>query len=184
MAFCPKCGKKVADGSRFCPGCGHAVGAQFAQSSTYQQSLNALQQLSSKVKINAIIWIVVASLQVIIGAYNIIVGCALIADYDEGMVNIITGIFVLIVAVMNYISASRDNKYSKEILNKPVVIFSKYSPIGAYIGNMIYNLLFGGIIGVAGSIYELYIRNFVISNKNLFDNIEFQYYQYLKNCQE
>lgn len=184
MAFCPKCGKKVADGSRFCPGCGRAVGAQFAQSSTYQQSLNALQQLSSKVKINAIIWIVVASLQVIIGAYNIIVGCALIADYDEGMVNIITGIFVLIVAVMNYISASRDNKYSKEILNKPVGIFSKYSPIGAYIGNMIYNLLFGGIIGVAGAIYELYIRNFVISNKNLFDNIEFQYYQYLKNCQE
>ena len=30
---------------------------------------------------------------------------------------------------------------------------------------LIYNLIFGGIIGIVGSLYEISIRNFVLNNK-------------------
>lgn len=138
---------------------------------------NLLQRLSDKVHTNAIIWLVIASLQVIIGFFNLAIGIALVLDYDYGTTNIITGIFVLIVAAMNYFVASRDVKYSKTILNQPTGIVARFAPIGGYIGTLIYNILFGGIIGIAGSIYGLFIRNFVISNSQYFENIEQQYYQ-------
>ncbi len=34
--------------------------------------------------------------------------------------------------------------------------------------SLIYNVLFGGLIGVVGNIYELTIRNFVIANREIF----------------
>lgn len=136
-----------------------------------------LQRLSGKVHANAIIWLVIASLQVLIGFFNLAIGIALVLDYDYGTTNVITGIFVLIVAVMNYVVAARDMKYSKRILNQPTGIVARFTPIGGYIGTLIYNIFFGGIIGIAGSVYGLVIRNFVISNSQYFESIEQQYYQ-------
>ena len=37
---------------------------------------------------------------------------------------------------------------------------------------LIYNLIFGGIIGIAGSLYEISIRNFVLNNKTEFEQAE------------
>ena len=137
-----------------------------------------LTKLSGKMNVNGIIWIVVASLQVLIGLYNLITGIALTSTYifaEEGTVNIISSLILFAVAAINFVSASKDIKYSKEILVKPVGIVAKFSPIGGYIGNLIYNFLLGGIVGVVGSIFALCIRNFVLNNRGYFDTLDAQF---------
>lgn len=177
MAFCSKCGKALEDNVSFCDVCGQKVETQTTQQQTvsYEQHGNLLQQLSGKIKTEAIIWVIVASLQVLIGFFNIMIGIALNADYEDGTTNIITGVFVLFVAVINYVSSSQDFKYSRKILEQPTGILAKYSPIGNYIGNLIYNLIFGGVVGVVGSIYGFFVRNFVVSNEAYFKSIESQF---------
>lgn len=184
--YCSKCGAELQENAVFCNRCGQAIGTQTSatQSNIYQQtayqssSPNIVKQLSGKIKTEAIIWIIVASLQVIIGLLNIISGIDLYNYYEDGLVNIITGFFVLFVAIVNYVNSSRDFKYSREILTNPIGIVAKFSPIGPYIGNLFYNLIFGGIIGVAGSIFGFITRNFVVSNQQAFRAIETDFQGY------
>ena len=92
MQFCSQCGKEIADGALFCSACGQAVAGQTPPPTAYRpvqptnppvfsqpvyppQSL--LQQLSLKIKTNAILWIIIACLQFVIGLFNLIVGIAL-----------------------------------------------------------------------------------------------------------
>ena len=82
------------------------------------------------------------------------------------------GVIVLIIAVLNTLFSVRDFKYSKEVLVSPVGIVEKYQSIGGLIGTLIYNVLFGGIIGIAGSIYGFVLRSFVMSNQAQFMQIE------------
>ena len=124
---------------------------------------------------NGIVWIIIASLQIIIGLYNLISGLALSSYRADGTTYIISGIFVLVVAALNFVNASKDIKYSKEILSRPVGIVAKFDPIGGYIGNLVYNILFGGIVDVAGSIFALTIRNFVLTNRAYFNSLEAQF---------
>lgn len=94
---------------------------------------NLVQNLSQKVKTNAIIWIIVASLQAIIGFFLFAEGILLNSQYvyfEPGTDYIIYGPFMLIVSVLNYFGAAQNFKYSKEVLIKPVGIVAKFSPIG------------------------------------------------------
>ncbi|MBR4172999.1 MAG: zinc ribbon domain-containing protein [Clostridia bacterium] len=62
------------------------------------------------------------------------------------------------------------------VVTSPIGIYKKFEPIVMPIITLAYNLIFGGVIGVAGSIYYLFaIRNFVLNNKERFDRIEQQY---------
>lgn len=124
---------------------------------------------------NGIVWIIIASIQVIIGLYNLIIGLEISSYRTDGTTYIISGLFVLVVAALNFVNASKDIKYSKEILSRPVGIVAKFDPIGGYIGNLVYNILFGGIVGVAGSIFALTIRSFVLNNRGDFNSLEAQF---------
>ena len=111
--FCRNCGKKLEPGQRFCPDCGagieeipgnqayfNAANAQSVAMSTYQIQL--LHTLSGKIKTNAVIWIVIAAVQVILGfVYNWI---------------------ILVIGVLNLISCVRDLLYTKTLLVKPTGI--------------------------------------------------------------
>lgn len=136
---------------------------------------NLLSRLSSKMNTNGIVWIIVACLQVIIGLYNLIIGLEISSYRTDGTTYIISGLFVLVVAALNFVNASKDIKYSKEILSRPVGIVAKFDPIGGYIGNLVYNILFGGIVGVVGSIFTLTIRNYVLTNRAYFNSLEAQF---------
>ena len=197
MSFCPKCGSRLSDGAMFCPGCGKAVGAEGAQNQqnqqnqqqtqyqqTYQPSYqtqyqtrfyppvkNILQQLSEKIKIQAILAIVIACIQYLMGFLFIIAG----ADSYDGTGLIVYGILVLAVAVANTVISVQNFKFSTDVLRCPVGIISRFSPIGGCVGTLIYNVLFGGIIGIAISIYAFIIRNFVITNEMQFAEIENKY---------
>ena len=153
-------------------------GTSYGYNQPYAAQENLLAKLSSKVNTNGIIWIVLASLQVIIGLYYLVSGVIMLDSYyteESGIVNIISGLVVLVVAALNFVSASRDIKYSKELLVRPVGIVANFTPLGRHIGVLVYNVLFGGIIGVVGSIVSLCIRNFVLTNRNYFDTLESQF---------
>lgn len=192
--FCMNCGKKLDDNIRFCSGCGAEVSgsADVTNNSTapnnqgannYQNSYNSqnafnnsnnynaqmpynnafnpntpeslLRTLSERYKINAIIWFIIAGIQVILG--------------------ITINWILLIVAALNIVAAVQDLNYSKNILIQPQGIVNKEKPLVGSIAVLVYNLFFGGILGVAGSIYYLVgIRNFVMTNANAFMALEQQ----------
>ena len=192
--FCMNCGKELDDNIRFCSGCGAEVSgsADVTNNSTapnnqgannYQNSYNSqnafnnsnnynaqmpynnafnpntpeslLRTLSERYKINAIIWFIIAGIQVILG--------------------ITINWILLIVAALNIVAAVQDLNYSKNILIQPQGIVNKEKPLVGSIAVLVYNLFFGGILGVAGSIYYLVgIRNFVMKNANAFMALEQQ----------
>lgn len=192
--FCMNCGKELDDNIRFCSGCGAEVSgsADVTNNSSapnnqgannYQNSYNSqnafnnsnnynaqmpynnafnpntpeslLRTLSERYKINAIIWFIIAGIQVILG--------------------ITINWILLIVAALNIVAAVQDLNYSKNILIQPQGIVNKEKPLVGSIAVLVYNLFFGGILGVAGSIYYLVgIRNFVMTNANAFMALEQQ----------
>ncbi len=134
-----------------------------------------LTRLSAKVKTNAIIWIVIASLQSVIAIVNLIVWSVYHSSYlVEASSNGISALVLAIIAIVNFVSAKKDLDYSKYILHTPRGIVAKFQPIGGYIGNLIYNLIFGGIIGIVGSIYGLCVRSYVMNYAGYFQMIEKQ----------
>ena len=136
MKYCTHCGKELLDEAVICVGCGCAVNAQTGQTG-YGSAVDRnalLNTLSQRVNTNGIIWLVIGILQVLGGIF----------------INWI----LLIVGVLNIISSVRDMNYSKTVFNDPTDIVAKFEPLTGPIITLIYNLIFGGIIGVVGSIYK------------------------------
>lgn len=156
MKYCQYCGTQIADEAKFCSNCGKAVwqAPDSEPSVNDEMKKNAEQQnlinkLSSRLKTNGIIWIVIASIQILVGLFGVW--------------------FTLIVGVLNIFSAITDIKNSKRILTNQNDIVKAYEPIVGSIITLVYNFFIGGIIGVLGSIYYLVsVRGFVMENKNQF----------------
>ena len=177
--YCTNCGYEIKNETKFCPNCGQAImsdhnsstyhnnnqsqtystpagNANFIPSdSPYQATINPhtlLTQLSEKLKINGIIWIVIASLQILGGLF----------------INWV----LLIIGVLNIVSAIKDINYSKTILTTPDNIVARFEPLIGPIITLVYNLVIGGIIGVIGSIYYFVaIRGFVLQNRAAFEQV-------------
>lgn len=147
MKYCAHCGRELFDEAVVCVGCGCAVKRQNAQ--TYNRSVDRaalLNTLSKRVNINGIIWLVIGIVQILGGLF--------------------LNWFLLIVGVLNIISSVQDIQYSKTMLENPTGIVEKFEPIIGPIIVTIYNLVFGGVIGVIGSIfYFIAIRSYVMENK-------------------
>lgn len=147
--FCNKCGKEIQGDVNFCNSCGNPLNG------VGNNAEKLLHQLSERYKINGIIWIVVAVIQIILGIF----------------VNWVC----LIVGVLNIISAIQDIIFSGKILKNPNGIVDKVRPLVGAILILIYNVIFGGVLGIAGSIYYLVgIRNFVMENEGEFKSLEIQ----------
>ena len=145
MKFCTHCGKELFDEAVICPGCGCSTGTAVPQTT----GTDLIRKLAEKVKTNAIIWLVIGILQILAGVFG--------------------GWFILIVGVLNVISSVQDMNYSKQLPENPTGIVQKFEPIIGPVITLVYNLIFGGIIGVIGSIYYFVgIRSFVMENKAAF----------------
>ncbi len=84
----------------------------------------------------------------------------------------ISGGIIIAIGVVNIVLSGKDRAYSAEILQRPVGIVAKYTPVGPLVATLLYNLIFGGIIAVAGSIYDFTVRNYAMSNQATFLQIE------------
>ena len=155
MKFCTHCGKEILDEAVICVGCGCAVEGKAPQTAaaTAPDMVTLLNTLSQRIYTNAIIWLVIGALQVLGGIF--------------------INWFLLVVGVLNVISSVQDMNYRKTLLQKPTGIVAKFEPIVGPVITLIYNLIFGGIIGVVGSIYYFVaIRNFVMENKQHFASLD------------
>lgn len=101
-------------------------------------------------KAAAIIWFVIAALQIIGGIFTyyapVLVGCR----------NIYTGVQRI--------------KHSKTLADMPAGIYEYYEKQGTTnIIFLVVNIILGGLIGGIASGYDIYIRNFVMKNKEAFE---------------
>lgn len=106
---------------------------------------NVTKSLSEKEKVSAIIWLVIGIMQCLSFAF------------------IISGAWNIYAAVTRF-------KQSKLVLNPwPGIVDSYDKWMTSIIISIVINVIFGGVIGVAGSLYDLFvIRNYVLSNKQVF----------------
>ncbi len=151
MKYCTYCGEKLFDETVVCPNCGCPVDRQNVRTANSMSPDGGvlLNTLSQRLNINGIIWLVIGILQILGGVF----------------INWV----LLIVGVLNIISSVQDMQYSKTLLENPSGIVAKFEPLTGPVITLIYNLVVGGIVGVAGSIYYfLAIRNYVMENKQFF----------------
>lgn len=153
MKFCSHCGKELFDEAVICPGCGCAASPEYKHPTVASGDTQLINKLSEKLKTNGIIWLVIGIIQVILGLF--------------------LNWFFLIIGVLNIISSVQDMNYSKTIMSNPAGIVDKAKPLTGPVITLVYNLIFGGVIGVVGSIYYLVgIRSFVLENEAGFKAIE------------
>lgn len=160
--FCVNCGAVLNQGEKFCTECGTPIGGGYRTVyNSYKPNL--IRQLSDKVKIMGIVWLVVGILQVLIGFLIMLAGGETFSA------------FMMVVGGLNIWSATQDLSYSNTVINEPVGVVEKFEPLGSAITTLVYNVVIGAVFGVAGSIYYFYVRNFVLSNAQQFNQIEMEY---------
>lgn len=160
--FCKYCGTELTKDALFCSKCGKATTetqTKFEADNNVPPISNLpsghalVKKFSERVNTNAIIWIVIGSIQILLGLYVQWV--------------------LLIIGALNLITAISDFKYSKKVLENPKGIIERVKSLVNPILSLVYNLIFGGVIGVAGSIYYLVaVRGFVMENEVQFREIE------------
>lgn len=113
-----------------------------------------LKTLCRRIKIDGRIWAVIGCLQI---------GASLSFSYfGIDWVLVVVGVFNLLLGIYDY---NLGKKWEKE----PKDIIKATKPLAVPIIVLVYNILIGGIIGIAGSIYYLIaIRNFVIEYESYF----------------
>lgn len=151
MKYCTYCGEKLFDEAVVCPNCGCPVDRQNVPTTNSMSPDGGvlLNTLSQRININGIIWFVIGVLQILGGVF----------------INWV----LLVVGVLNIISAVQDMQYSKTLFEKPSGTVAKFESLTGPVITLLYNLVVGGVVGVAGSIYYfLAIRNYVMENKLFF----------------
>ncbi len=151
--FCRKCGTRLIDFC--CPSCGtkykvktRVVSVPHAGMLPDKNPQEIVTTLKKHEYISSGIWIIIGILQIVFFAFAIM-----------GICNIIGAIASLIYA------ATQIRPYNYEV-------YEYYEKHLTYIAiSAVANLIFGGIIGVIGCIYELYIRSYVLNNKHAFNKI-------------
>ena len=161
--FCTHCGNEVNENAVICIKCGCAISncktntngqtLKNSQNNLFADNQSLVSTISQRIQTNGIIWIVIGAVQILLG--------------------ISVNWFLLIVGVLNLLSAIQDLNYCKTILQNPVGIVEKVKPLTLPIITLVYNLLIGGVIGVAGSIYYFVaVRGYVLENEQAFLEIE------------
>ena len=138
---------------KFCKTCGYGMDESAAVCTNCNSEMDAinsmsddkLKTLADRVKLNGIIWIVI------------------------GILQLFTGIF-FIVGILNIISGVRDIQTAKKMPIYRVGLVNAYKPLVGPVIVFIYNLIFGGVIGIVGSLFYFFgIRGYVMDNQDYFN---------------
>ena len=185
--FCSSCGNQLEENSRFCNSCGKPTNAApnfvpppppqyqtyyHGAGMSYRYDFN--QQLADKINVKCIMWWIVAGLQYLTAIFYLCYGIWMWYDWDDmiGLSIVLTALFVLVIAIVNTLVCIKDRKFRDEVRERPVGIIERIMPLGKCIGLLIYNIFFGGIVGIILSIYNFSIRKFVIRNQQEFMRLE------------
>ncbi len=170
MKFCSKCGREIMDEAVICPGCGCTVSGTYPHNDMKWQQMDSkvlLKQLQRKLKTETQLW-------TWIGIAQAVIGIILFVNALDGEFFIGLPISLFVISIVNLCSSFERKRFSKSINEKPVGIVKRYEPFFSYVFSVAYNLIFGGVIGVAGSIYGIMTRNYVLKNEVAFSKMEEQ----------
>ena len=79
------------------------------------------------------------------------------------------GLALLFVGIWNIIQSRRRLAFTKVIMSRaPGVVAAYKENLGMIILFIFINLFFGGVIGVIGCFYDLYVRSQVLKSKDIF----------------
>ena len=153
MKICVHCGNAMNDEAKFCVNCGTQANGYSNYTYQSQQNRNFFdnrqmlrQNIGTREMVSGIIWICVGGIQTLISIF------AFWYLIFVGIWNIVFGI-------------KRVNKKDKLLYMSNDEIYNDYSSrLSSIIVFLVLNVLFGGIIGIAGAIYDLVVRNYVIQN--------------------
>lgn len=110
-----------------------------------EQRKDAYKSLADKEMISFVIWLIIGIIQCL------------------SIVTIIAGAWNIYAAVTTY-------QFSKQLGNCPTGVYKRYeNQMTSLIISLVLNILFGGVIGVAGTIYDYFTRDYVMKNRDFFE---------------
>lgn len=188
MKYCSKCGRELMDEAVICPGCGcevegarRGVNVPRYTKDDYEDARAILQQ---KMKTVRWFWTILGSIQTLAGVPLLIISFVILVDeaFDiEAHPFFLASLSVLVVGIINLKFANTYKKLMEAFERRPVGIQEYYdNALGRIVGGLIFNLFFGGLIGIIGSILEFSARNYVLNNRRLFREIEEDYRLYMQ----
>ncbi|MDE6470795.1 MAG: zinc ribbon domain-containing protein [Eubacterium sp.] len=152
--YCCHCGKEINPNAEVCLNCGMAI-RKTTVSNTSVSTNNvstkeeAFKKLAEYEKTAAIIWFVIAAVQIIGGMFTY-------------FTPVLVGLWNI------YIGVSR-MKYSKSLSEMPDGVYENFEKQGtSNIIFLIVNIVLGGLIGGIALGFDIYIRKFVMDNEEYF----------------
>ena len=110
-----------------------------------EQRKAAYKSLAEKEKLSFIIWLIIGIFQCL------------------SVVTIIAGAWNIYMAIQTY-------NFTKELERCPRGVFARYEgQMNSLIISLVLNLIFGGVIGVVGTIYDYFTRDYVMKNMEFFE---------------
>jgi hypothetical protein len=185
--FCSHCGTPLTSESQYCSKCGTPVSntnpvnipnPAYQQGFTpgYHYSYGVLtddaliNEISKKVNTAATIWMVIGIIQLCVGTLYFLI--YFLSGNIYSVIDYFTAGFLLVIGLININTSNKDRKFAKAILQSPIGILAKFKGLTSFIVTLIYNIFFGGLIGIIPSIYELVTRNFVMTHEKRLLDIE------------
>ena len=159
MIYCTECGNQISDKAMFCPNCGNPVRPTSPNysysghsSGTGITDSQCVDKLAAKEQTSGIIWMVIAILQFMIGLAGAWI--------------------VLVIAILNALAAIGSFQKAKKVKQPYPGMVEEYDKqLTSFIISLVYNAVFGGVIGVAGNVFDLVTRNYVLSNRAIFERM-------------
>lgn len=172
MAFCSNCGKELNEADTFCSNCGHKNKENKGETNnTYQQANNVYQPyaktptqtLADREQASAVVWLIIAILQGIIGICTM-GGLSLLGNII-GIPLGWGGLFTMALAAYNGYGAYCSFQRVKRVQSRQRGIVREYdNMLVSSIIFIVLNAIFGAFIGIAGAIFDLFNRNYALNN--------------------
>ncbi|HEY4371507.1 MAG TPA: zinc ribbon domain-containing protein, partial [Burkholderiales bacterium] len=162
--FCTACGTKASDDASFCQNCGanlnaseppqapHTSITHGAQRSLDDAQRNLIRRLSESERVIGVLWVILGVLQGLSGVFFLMLSIFPIA--------------VLLVAcgMINLYCGRSKSVLATSMARRESTVPDSFRGLTGLVVMALFNLLFGAAIGVLLIIWELFIRDKVLSN--------------------
>ena len=144
-----------------------------------QNEMGLVETLAKRLVFQSRCWKISGIIKGVIGIALIVFG--FVTYYNQGdlqkysVVLIMVGVLHLFVTFLNFCFCNSYIEYRDDITERPNKIVEHYEEIEGCLWNILYNVIFGGIVGTIGAVYGFLTRSFVLGNQEGFKEIEHQY---------